>query len=334
MAATTLCLVFSGLQPSLGLREAESVLGRPVERLSDRIGLVEAEPGEVQPLLAKLYECVLVQEVIAAKAWRLNPPPHPEFYRELAAMADWSELRGRSFAVTVRKLGGYPPAKSTDLAAAVADAVLGSCSARVDLEEPEVRVRLVVSRAVAVVGVLLLRPRGDRLRLRSKRYKVYKHPASLTPEDAKLLLNLSGCRGTVVDPFCGSGSIVVEACLSGLEAVGLDIDPRAASGALRNLVHFSCDARGHVVVGDACIPPFRRGAFSGVVTNPPYGRSAQLQSSSGSEVHECLMRVVLDTVKERGSIAYIVPSNPMAAGELSLRVHGGLARTFVVEAKG
>jgi len=333
-----LCVVVSGVQPSLGLREVEAALERPVERLDDRIGTVEVQRDSLETVLAELFECVLVQEVLSVKAWCSNPPTYPGFYKELATKAEWFELANRDFAVTVRKLGGYPPASSVTLAAAVADGILERCKeARVNLERPEVRVRLIVSERAAVIGVLLLRPRGDRFRFRSKRYKVFKHPASLTPEDAKLLVNLSGRGGVLLDPFCGSGSIIVEACLSGLEAVGLDVDLKAAAGARRNLVFFSCDARGHVVVGDACLPPFRYKAFDKIATNPPYGRSARLHSAGGRCAYECLLDEGFKILKEGGRIAYIVPlsaDRPMLDEKLFLlRVHGGLTRAFVTRVK-
>ena len=332
-----LCVVVSGSQPRLGVSEVESAVGAPLRLLDERIGLVGVEESALEGVLAKLYECVLLQEAVLAKAWRANPAEDPGFYAELAASGEWSELSGRSFAVSVRKLGGYPPASTVDLAAAVAEGILRRCSARVNLEEPDVRVRLVVSRGVAVVGTLLFKRRGDRFRFRSKRYKPFKHPASLTPEDAKVLVNLTACGSLLLDPFCGSGSVVIEACLSGLEAVGLDVDRRAARGARDNMIFFSCDARGHVVVGDACVLPFRDGAFDAIATNPPYGRSAQLRSASGRSASECLLQEGFRVLKEGGRVAYISPLSPesgsVAEGYV-VRVHGGLARSFVVKVKG
>jgi len=337
MRKALICVVVSGAQPQLGIREVELSVGA-LRLLDERVGLVEIEKEALDDILAKLYECVLLQEAILTKAWCTDPPTEPRFYAELAASADWSELAGSSFAVSVRKLGGYPQVSAVDLAAAVADGILRRCgNASVDLEEPKIRVRLVASRKAAIVGVLLLRRRGDRFRFRSKRYKPFKHPASLTPEDAKLLVNLSACRRVLLDPFCGSGSIVIEACLSGLEAVGLDVDRKAARGARDNLAAFSCDARGHVVVGDACMLPFRDCAFDAIATNPPYGRSAQLRSASGRSADECLTKEGFRVLKGEGRIAYVIPLSPRSGCDTAeghvVRVHGGLARAFAVKAK-
>ncbi len=337
MKEITLCLLTSGLQPLLGAGEAEAVLGRPLSQLSRRLYLVSVPSHCAGNLLRALYDCVMVQEVVAAKAWSREPSAEAGFYRELAQQCSWGELEGRTFAVAVRKLEGFPPAPSTELAASVADGVSAALGGRckVDLERPQVIVSLVVSRGAAVVGLRLLRARGDRYRLRSKRYKPYGHPASLTPEDAGVLVNLAGRRSPLLDPFCGSGTVLIEACVRGLEAVGLDIDRRAARGAYANLKHFSCDAWAHVVVGDARALPFRPGAFPAVATNPPYGRVLKGTGEPGGLL-SAFLRECSTVVASGAKVALVRPAHLdlegpwRAAREYSVRVHGGLTRVFAV----
>ncbi|MEM0042500.1 MAG: THUMP domain-containing protein [Thermofilaceae archaeon] len=334
----TLCLLVSGAQPQLGAREAEALLGRSLVRLSDRLHIAEArDTNEVGEMLQRLYDSVLLQEVVIVKAISANPPSGRDFYKSLAASCSWSELKNRSFAVTVRKLGGYPSISSMELAACVAEGIIESLegSFRVDLEAPDVNIRLITSKDAAVLGIQVLDLRGDRHRLRSKRFKVFKHPASLTPEDAGILVNLTGWRSPLIDPFCGSGTVVVEACLRGLEAVGLDIDLRAAKGACLNLALFSCSARGHIVVGDATRPPFRAGAFRAIATNPPYGRilattepSLELARSMLNEgaritTHDAVYTLVLPSPLNLSEEGFHVEAYPV-------RVHGKLTRYFTV----
>lgn len=47
------------------------------------------------------------------------------------------------------------------------------------------------------------------------------YPAGLHPDAAKLLLTLG--EGPVLDPFCGGGTVLVEAMLAGRDALGLDV---------------------------------------------------------------------------------------------------------------
>ncbi|MEM1820779.1 MAG: THUMP domain-containing protein, partial [Thermofilaceae archaeon] len=203
----TLCLLVSGAQPQLGAREAEAILGRSLTRLSNRLHIAQAhDTNELGEMLQRLYDSVLLQEAVIVKAISMNPPSGRDFYKSLAAACSWSELKNRSFAVTVRKLGGYPSISSMELAAYVAEGIIESLegSFRVDLEAPDVNIRLITSKDAAVLGIQVLDLRGDRHRLRSKRFKVFKHPASLTPEDAGILVNLTGWRSPLIDPFCGS----------------------------------------------------------------------------------------------------------------------------------
>lgn len=51
------------------------------------------------------------------------------------------------------------------------------------------------------------------------------YPAGLHPDAAKLLLTLGD--GPVLDPFCGGGTVLIEALLAGRDALGLDVSPIA-----------------------------------------------------------------------------------------------------------
>ncbi|MBI4015479.1 MAG: hypothetical protein HY362_02050 [Candidatus Aenigmarchaeota archaeon] len=58
---------------------------------------------------------------------------------------------------------------------------------------------------------------------------------------AKIMVNLSGAEAndTVLDPFCGYGTIVQEVVAAGFNAVGSDIDGKAITAATENLRWFS-----------------------------------------------------------------------------------------------
>ncbi len=57
------------------------------------------------------------------------------------------------------------------------------------------------------------------------------YPARMHPATAKLLVELIGAGAgrtqPVVDPFCGSGTVLVEARAAGLRAIGVDLNPLA-----------------------------------------------------------------------------------------------------------
>jgi len=54
------------------------------------------------------------------------------------------------------------------------------------------------------------------------------YPAMMIPQVARRLIHMYGQRGdTLLDPFCGSGTSLVEARLAGLNAYGIDLNPLA-----------------------------------------------------------------------------------------------------------
>ena len=65
------------------------------------------------------------------------------------------------------------------------------------------------------------------------------HPSTLHPQLARCLVNLTGIEhGKILDPFCGSGGILLEAGLLGFEPIGYDIDPEMIIRARKNLDYF------------------------------------------------------------------------------------------------
>ena len=58
----------------------------------------------------------------------------------------------------------------------------------------------------------------------------HSYPARMHPASARILVELvasSGVRGPILDPFCGSGTTLVEARAEGIRAVGVDLNPLA-----------------------------------------------------------------------------------------------------------
>jgi len=96
------------------------------------------------------------------------------------------------------------------------------------------------------------------------------HPTGLHPKLARAMVNLSGARSEVLDPFCGAGGILLEAGLMGLSVRGVDIDPLMVKRAVINLSSAGIDA--DVVVGDALLYDVPAEA---VVTDLPYGKNSK-----------------------------------------------------------
>lgn len=63
---------------------------------------------------------------------------------------------------------------------------------------------------------------------KTETHRFHPYPAMMIPQVARRLLKTFGKRGDVVlDPFCGSGTVLVEAKMMGMPAWGIDMNPLA-----------------------------------------------------------------------------------------------------------
>lgn len=69
----------------------------------------------------------------------------------------------------------------------------------------------------------------DGLRTTEHTHTIHRFPGKFVPQVARELLRLAGAgeRSLIADPFCGSGTSLVEASLTGVPTIGVDFDPLA-----------------------------------------------------------------------------------------------------------
>ena len=168
----------------------------------------------------------------------------------------------------------------------------------------------------------------------------FQRPVSLPPRLARAAANLARVRpgDRVIDPFCGTGALLLEAALLGAKCSGVDRDARMARGALRNFAHLGQTAES-VRIGDAAeaFAPADAALWDAVLTDPPYGR----QSGSGGEDPYELVRRCLPAwtpfVRPGGVAVVVAPGGPPSLevgwheiARLPDRVHRSLTREFRV----
>ncbi len=147
---------------------------------------------------------------------------------------------------------------------------------RVDLKHPDVVVSVVRAGERHYVLAPTYFIRGADFSPRDAKNRPFFHPTAMNAREARLLVNLSGVLPgeRFLDPFCGTGALLMEAGLVGALPFGLDKDPDMVAGALTNLGSFGVSA--DVVEGDA---RRIRGSFDAIATDVPYGRSSKVFAS-------------------------------------------------------
>ncbi|UCC92268.1 MAG: RsmD family RNA methyltransferase [Thermoplasmata archaeon] len=226
-----------------------------------------------------------------------------------------------------------------DLEADIGSNIQASTGAKVDLVSPEAEVRVVLAQR-AHVGLLGGSIDRKALEARAVKHRPFSHPVSIHPKYARAMVNLARVRpgDTVLDPFCGTGGILIEASLMGFRAMGSDIDGRMVEGSRTNM-----DAMG--LMADLRTSDVSQ-AFSGlgvvpdaIVTDPPYGRSTSLHGGETSSVLGGLYSMSSAALSPGGRLVLCLPSRdmlPVDEGNFSIssvhpmKVHRSLTRHVCV----
>ena len=124
------------------------------------------------------------------------------------------------------------------------------------------------------IGPTIFVPDASTMRLRGTSRPVVRSEISISPRLAHVLINISGVSHgmTILDPFCGAGTILAEGLFESLRCIGVDSNPRHIAEAKRNLAWASRHAKGgsyQVAVSDARrIDEVLDGRVDAVVTEP------------------------------------------------------------------
>jgi len=172
--------------------------------------------------------------------------------------------------------------------------------------------------------------------MRKVQYRPFSRPISFHPKLARVMVNLARTKKDrkFLDPFCGTGGILIEACLVGAKVYGIDIDMDMVKGCLKNLRHYGLNAT--VEWGD--ISEARKlGKFWSIATDPPYGRSASTKREGIYELYDRAFQVFSDVLE--GYLCITLPDDKsVEIGENYLklkkvylqRVHKNLTRRICV----
>jgi putative N6-adenine-specific DNA methylase/tRNA (guanine6-N2)-methyltransferase len=188
-------------------------------------------------------------------------------------------MRGApGFRVTCHRSGEHPFG-SMDVQRVAGAVLQARYGTPVDLESYRIDVRIDLLGPSCQVCLQLTREGLDR-RFR----RVYQPRITLKTPVAYAMLRLAriggeaapaGAAGRLLDPFCGSGTILIEAArlFPGLDIVGVDRNPAAVEGARRNVEAAGLSGRIEVRLMDArdISSFYPAGHFRAIVTDPPYG---------------------------------------------------------------
>lgn len=244
-------------------------------------------------------------------------------------------LEGKSFKVDSE---GFHGNTKGEVDACLGERIVRSIpGAEVDVKEPQLVVRALNTGGRVLLGVM--EPTVKRKWWeRRPRSRAFFHPSALHPKMARLMVNLSALAPSEVllDPFAGTCSVVMEACLVGGLGIAIDLDPRMVTGGKRNLEELGMSSKSEVLHGDVRHLPIRE--VDAIATDIPYGR---VSSSWGASTWDLLRGLLDSAVGCLGRGHRLVVMHPREVspkdakgfervGEYEFRAHRSLTRVITV----
>lgn len=251
-------------------------------------------------------------------------------------------IENESFAVRVRRVkGATPEINRVKLEGELGGQLLEtSKTSRVDLKKPQKTFFGVLADNRFIFGLKLAEIIPKPFSERGPRRKPFFHPTAMPAKLSRTMVNLAQPKrgDLLLDPFCGTGGMLVEAGLMGCRVVGFDAKPHMLRGGLKNLKHFGTEFEG-LIIADARYPPIT--SVNCIATDPPYGRSASTLGTNTRLIVEDFLSAVCDILPRCAKICMASPETirigetAEAAGFKHLEshfvyVHGSLTREIVV----
>ena len=172
---------------------------------------------------------------------------------------------------------------------------------------------------------------------RSPEKRPFFHPTAMKPKIARLMVNLARVRKncTILDPFCGTGSILIEAGVMKINIMGLDISEKIVSGCIENLKFYGL--KGNIEVGDALKMKNFINGVDAIVTDPPYGRSSIVTENNLEEFYNKFLDSAADVLRKGKCLVLSIPDKFSLENEefellssYKLYVHKSLTRRILV----
>lgn len=214
---------------------------------------------------------------------------------------------------------------------------------KVNLNNPDLQMRVVITDSSAYVGLQICEINRTQFEKRKVQYRPFFSPISLHPKFARVLVNLSKVKENekLLDPFCGTGGILLEAGLIGVKIIGSDVEEKMIEGCKKNLDFYNINNY-ELYCSDVGKINKLITEVDAVVTDLPYGKST---TTKGENINKLYIRTFenIANVLKKNRLAVIGLSNEemISVGKnyftflkkYEYKVHRSLTRYFIVYQK-
>lgn len=214
----------------------------------------------------------------------------------------------------------------------------------VNLTCPAIELRVVLTEDDAFVGIKKASLDLSQFQMRRGHLRPFLSPVTLHPKIARALVNLSAVKEkeTILDPFCGTGGILLEAGFLGVQLIGSDIEKKMIEGCQKNLDYYQikdyklfCADIGEISTYVSTV--------DAVVTDFPYARATTTKGEQLPKLYNRAFETIAKVLKKnRRAVVGLSTEEIRMIGEnylsvvdtYAIKAHRSLTRYFVVYKNG
>ncbi|RMF31871.1 MAG: methyltransferase domain-containing protein [Candidatus Nitrosothermus koennekii] len=252
-----------GIEDIVELEVREKLDGKTIQKFLGLAGRVLVDTNESKRLFSLRSIYHIIRYIDQFEIDRLD-----DIYDYLKTIEIEEMNNANTFRVTSNRIGEHD-FTSIDIQRVAGQAIVDRYAKRVDLENYDIDIICDVIGNRCIVGVKLTRESLH------KRYKHrFVHPAAIKAPLAYAMLRLASIKeGSLLDPFCGGGTIVIEAAsiYDKLKIYASDINEEYIEGAKKNAEAAGVKERIEFRVCNAEKLDKYYTSIDAIVTNPPYG---------------------------------------------------------------
>jgi len=214
----------------------------------------------------------------------------------------------------------------TDLEDAMGNMISKFSQAKVSLDNPSLIIHLILTDSRGFFGFSTEIEKEKQLK------KPKNHPHELDWKLSRAMINLAGFKegDTICDPFCGTGTTLLEAESMGINSIGIDFDKKMCDLSKKNLKENQFDSK--IFNSDYKYIDKIKNKYDGIVTDLPYGRA-----SKTSEPPEKLLRNFISIIPKKKKLAIMCKKGSEKGLKLipskryEIYRHKSLTRTILVK---
>lgn len=228
-----------------------------------------------------------------------------------AAETDFNSVlkSGESFVVRINRIKNYADKEinTMKLETKLGKQILNSTEdTKVNLKNPDKTFLGIITDQKLILGLKLTDITSKTFSERRPRKKPFFHPSAMPSKMARCMVNLAHAKtdSVLLDPFCGTGTSLIEATFIGCRSIGVDAQKRMILGAKKNLKFFNITAEGLILADSRKTPLIK---VDSVVTDPPYGRSSSTLKSTTKRLVQEVLTTSHGLLGERQRICIALP---------------------------